>query len=693
MSQSYIPKQFQKEVFRFVKIKRGQKRPFEKDWPTINNYNFNDDSLTAHIGAQSNYGIICRFGDLIGIDCDDPIAVDLVEKSLTETFTVETGSGGKHFYFICEDGESTKFYKNEAKDTLADIQFKGKLLVGPDSFHPNGKRYKIINDLPIARIKFSEILDCFKDYQQFSVSKKKSHSAHKSENDPICLEIKSMISMADLLREEGVNTDKNPTECPWHESEGGRCFSFDNETFNCFHCDESGSLFHFYMKQRNVDFLTAKRELAKRTGVKISKRRPYKFDKLSSESNFYNIAKNLIKEQPIWYDERKQWWIWNFEESHWVSIDDIDIKNIINEYSQFPCANYHLNKNMVEVLKLEGRKNKPESPDKNWIQFGNTIVNIQSGKSFPPDSRYFFTNSIPWNLGQSEDTPIMDRIFEDWVGKDYVKTLYEAIAYCTLIDYPFAKIFCLFGDGSNGKSSFINLLIKFLGEINISSTDLDRIQEIRFESACVFKKLMLSIGDTSPNTIMNKTSVLKTLTGNDIMPTEFKNKTKIDYRNYAKIFIRVNNLPPTRDKSDGFYRRFIIIEFIRKFSEKKDILREIPEIEYNNLARKCVAYLKELLVKRKFHNEITWEEKAKKYESLSNPLETYWSKHISENYGEHVVKRDFKTAIYNWCIENKHRCLSDKEIKNFMQEKEVEAERIDTGNNGRVWVWRGISLN
>jgi len=71
-------------------------------------------------------------------------------------------------------------------------------------------------------------------------------------------------------------------------------------------------------------------------------------------------------------------------------------------------------------------------------------------------------------------------------------------------------------------------------------------------------------------------------------------------KNYAKILIATNNLPTTTDKTIGFYRRWLIIDFPNQFSEKKDILADIPNEEYNSLALKCVGILKDLLMKRAF---------------------------------------------------------------------------------------------
>jgi len=187
----------------------------------------------------------------------------------------------------------------------------------------------------------------------------------------------------------------------------------------------------------------------------------------------------------------------------------------------------------------------------------------------------------------------MDRIFEEWVGKDYVKTLYEIIAYCLLPDYPINRLFCFVGSGMNGKSKFLELVRRFVGANNVCSTELDTLIASRFEITRLHKKLICQMGETNFNE-MNKTSIIKKLTGGDLIGFEYKNKNPFEEKNYAKIIIATNNLPTTTDKTIGFYRRWLIIDFPNQFSEKKDILAEIPDEEYESLALKCVGILNNL---------------------------------------------------------------------------------------------------
>ena len=69
--------------------------------------------------------------------------------------------------------------------------------------------------------------------------------------------------------------------------------------------------------------------------------------------------------------------------------------------------------------------NHPKEAKSTWVQFKNTINDIETGEIFEASPEFFVTNPIPWEVGGSEETPKMDKLFEEWVGKDFVKTLHE----------------------------------------------------------------------------------------------------------------------------------------------------------------------------------------------------------------------------------------------------------------------------
>ena len=156
-----IPKQLQNPDFRFVLLGKGgtdkAKIPFEKNWQN-KDYKFNDEKILNHIKQGNNFGIIGGFGNLIILDIDNKELAEEFEKKIN-TYTVKTGSGGRHFYFI-SDYNINHVLINE----LGELRANNYQVVCSGCLHPNGNYYEIVNDVPIQEISKEDLLKLIKPY-------------------------------------------------------------------------------------------------------------------------------------------------------------------------------------------------------------------------------------------------------------------------------------------------------------------------------------------------------------------------------------------------------------------------------------------------------------------------------------------------------------------------------------------------
>jgi len=141
-----ISKQLQNSDFRFVLINHKDKAPYEPQWQKLRNYPFNHKRLELHKG---NLGIVAGYGNLIILDIDDLKLIDDFDKKIN-TFSVKTGSGGRHYYFICGEKFTKSYYVLGNKQ--GELRCSNSQVVAPGSTHPNGNKYEICNDAPIVFI-------------------------------------------------------------------------------------------------------------------------------------------------------------------------------------------------------------------------------------------------------------------------------------------------------------------------------------------------------------------------------------------------------------------------------------------------------------------------------------------------------------------------------------------------------------
>ena len=388
--------------------------------------------------------------------------------------------------------------------------------------------------------------------------------------------------------------------------------------------------------------------------------------KIGEASEFFirlKQAEKFIEKQPLFYDNAGLWWMWDFEAYCYKMVDEVDILNGISKEINIDTTASRTKTEILNALKQVGRRNIPKEAIKSWIQFKDKIVDVKTGEQFKVTPKYFITNPIPWEIGESEDTPTIDRLFKEWVvmtgvqDSSYVDTLYEITAYSGLQNQFLQRLFALTGTGSNGKGCFLKLIKKYLGEDNICTSELKLLSNNNFESSGLYKKQACMIGEVDAYDMQN-TNLLKKLTGEDDIRYEFKGKTQFSEKSGTTCFMATNSLPVTPDQSFGFYRRWLIIDFPHVFSVGKDVIGEILEIEFNNLAKKCIRICKELYKKEKFTNEGNAEERAKRYEERSNPLLKFIEDECEENAEEYAIFKDFYKRFCKYLKKNRLRLIT-----------------------------------
>lgn len=390
--------------------------------------------------------------------------------------------------------------------------------------------------------------------------------------------------------------------------------------------------------------------------------------------NYMDNVEEFYQTQPFFYDKTGMFWIWNKEKHCYERTDETDIMNLIDQELNFggQTVTSTIKNNYLEAFRRVGRYHIPEDMPKTWIQFKNKTIDITTSQTQEVTQKYYAVNPIPWNLGNSEETPTIDKLFEDWQGENK-HILYEVLAYCLLSDYPIHTIVAMIGSGRNGKSQYQLIIEKLLGNENITSTELDVLIDNRFESAKLYKKLVCSMGETNFN-IITKTSLLKKLCGGDLIGYEFKNKMPFTGHNYAKIIINTNSLPPSTDTTEGFYRRWLIINWNNTFKEGKDIINTIPDIEYENLCFKLIPILKELLERGNFKTQGNIEERKNKYILASNPITLFLQERCDLNDSNYIKAKDLYHAYLTYLQENKRRIVKRKEFNQILAEEGFQAE-------------------
>ena len=649
---------------KFCRVRFQDKKPFESDWV---NKPYNYEEIQKFI-PQENYGVLCGYEDLIIIDCDELELTEAVLEKLPDTFRVETGSGGLHHYFFCPELKEKIVLTNEKH--YGEIQNKGSQCVAPGSLHPNGKRYVVISNSNIATITREELIECIKPFRKEEITFSSDKIIEKEEwIEEFIQNIipkwkvgdrqELTLSTAGYLRKKkklGATKVQQIISEICDRTEDKEKSMRLRAVIETFKKDES-----------EVKGVTGLKEKGVEEVKKTKKDSPFFIFEKEAQ------ARRFIEIQPLFYDRGDLWWMWDKEEKKWNITDKIDILNGIKNLG-VNTINSKDKSEIINALQQVGREKLPKELGKEYVQFKDKIINIKTGEKFESTPKYFSTNPIPWNIGNSTETPTIDRYFKEWVGEEYVKTLYQIIAYSMCSEQFMQRMIALVGGGSNGKGTFIKLLRKFVGEENCVSSELSLLSTNNFETSIIYKKLVCEMGEVSYNDLKN-TNQIKKISGEDKLRYCFKGKTPFSDFSSTTCLINTNSLPTTLDKTVGFYRRWLIIDFPNQFEIKHGLIEAIPNEEFENLSNKLINILKEMYEKQKFENEGDYEERMVKYEERSNPVMRFIELNCEEDFESYVSIKKFVFNLNEFIKEKHLRVMSPKEIKQKLIEEGFEVRR------------------
>jgi len=458
----------------------------------------------------------------------------------------------------------------------------------------------------------------------------------------------------------------------------------------CFRCKKSWNAWSYLQEFDGVTGRERVETLCKYAGLDLSQYNNTDLKQAEASADgipYYRLlAKEFYEYQPYYFDGAKIFWLWNKDKLVWQIKDETDLINAFEDLNpEMDTSIASVKNRLFEEIRKIGRKKQPMEPDKNWLQFNNTIIDYNDrGTKMEPNHRYFMKNVIPWDvsldsnvdylnledsdaiLGQS-DTPVTDKLLIDWAGVGYLKTMYEIIGFVLIRDYPLNRIICLLGPGSNGKSCFIRLKEKIIGTGNYTSSDIHRLANTSFESAKLYNKLMCTINEIDQS-VFRQTALLKRLTGGDLVNMEMKFKNPFDASNYAKLIIASNTLPQTNDKSHGFFRRWLIIDFPNQFEEGRDPVLDIPAGEIPKVCGKAVKLIPDLLERGTFTNEGDLEQRKAKYQIRSSSVVEFINEYCNQIDGEYITCTRFIEIYRGYCRDHGYPERSSKGIGKEMSD-------------------------
>jgi putative DNA primase/helicase len=222
------------------------------------------------------------------------------------------------------------------------------------------------------------------------------------------------------------------------------------------------------------------------------------------------------------------------------------------------------------------------------VNLNNGTYEIRNGvgKLRPHSIRDFLTYKLSFNYDPSATAVMFFKFLDEVLPDKRVQLLiaqYLGSIFITRDYMKLEKILVALGIGSNGKSVLFEIILTLLGKENVTSFSVEELTTKEYYRVQIAGKLLNYSSEISTSV---NSSLLKAMASGEPIPARALYQTPIMIYDYAKLMFNANELPITSDTSDGYFRRFLIVEFNQQIPEdkqdkmlaKKIIASELPGV-------------------------------------------------------------------------------------------------------------------
>lgn len=327
------------------------------------------------------------------------------------------------------------------------------------------------------------------------------------------------------------------------------------------------------------------------------------------------------------------------------------------------------------------------------------IVNLQNGlynildDSFKPHTpKYFSTVQINASYQNEAKCPQFMRFLKSVIQDPEIYLMQEIFGYLLIPVNKAQKSFVFVGTPNSGKSTLLSVAQEILiGCENVSNITWQNLGD-RFNKAELFGKLANIFADL-PSKSIDDNGMFKALTGEDYITAERKNKDPFSFRPYARLLFSCNEIPRNYgDRSDGFYRRLIIIRFEHSVPKAKrdPNLREKFMAERNGILMWALVGLKRLIENNYVFSETdATRAELRRYKIESNSVLSFVEDFCIMDENKEAARDDLFTKYKEYCNTAGLKPLSQA---NFNKDIETNFTAVKRGRDklSKRRTWKGI---
>ena len=326
------------------------------------------------------------------------------------------------------------------------------------------------------------------------------------------------------------------------------------------------------------------------------------------------------------------------------------------------------------------------------------LVNVRNGlldirdmsfKEHTPS--YLSTVQLNVEYNPQVDCPQFKKFLNEVLDCKLIPLVQEIVGYLLTTNTASQKAFVFWGPARTGKSTLLWVVeYLLLGKKNVSNIPWQEIGD-KFKTAELLGKLANVFSDL-PSKSIDDTGIFKVVTGEDYLMAEKKNKNPFKFKPFARLVFSCNELPRNYvDRTEGFYRRLIIVPFSRQIDKSK--IDKALKYKFQREKEGILNWALEGL-KRLYENNFEFSENEltdgvkKEYKRENNNVISFVEECCELDSLFSCSRIEIYEAYKEFCVEAGLKALSQIKFN-----KELEGNfNITRSRSGKLRSWNGVRI-
>jgi putative DNA primase/helicase len=332
------------------------------------------------------------------------------------------------------------------------------------------------------------------------------------------------------------------------------------------------------------------------------------------------------------------------------------------------------------------------NPNPYQLNFSNGLYNILTDElqSHTPD--ILSTIRLGGSYNPAAECPTFLWYLRDVLPESEIPLVQEILGYMCVPVNKAQKSFVMIGKPDSGKSTLLYVVQDILlRRENCSNLTWQTLDE-KFATVQLFGKLANIFADL-PSENIRDTGTFKAITGEDYISAQHKFRDYFSFKPFCRLLFSCNNIPKNyTDRSDGFYRRLILIRFDHTIPEdKKDgFLKEKLLLEADGILAWSLIGLKRLMDNGYRYSETDrTQAELTSYKTDNSSVLAFIDECCTIGDGE-ILREELYNAYMEYCNSGGQKAVSQKRFNGDLDSVSGMERSLEAVSRRKTW--KGVRL-